>query len=155
MNTLTDIYRTDYSAWALRNAKLLEQGRFSEIDIAHIVEELVEMGASNRNELVNRLRVLLAHLLNWQYQLHQLAEMWEKFQGNSWRATIIEQRVSLQILLEDHPGLKPALEDSIARAYPAAVRLASAETGLLPKTFPETCPYTPRQVLDDHYYPAH
>jgi hypothetical protein len=32
-------YDYDFYAWAMRNAELLRQGRFSEIDAEHIAEE--------------------------------------------------------------------------------------------------------------------
>ena len=49
-----------------------------------IVEELSEMGKSQQHELVNRLRVLLAHLLKWQFQYCRLSEQWAEFEGKSW-----------------------------------------------------------------------
>jgi uncharacterized protein DUF29 len=42
----------DFYAWAMRNAELLRQGRFSEIDAEHIAEELEDMGASAKCELL-------------------------------------------------------------------------------------------------------
>ena len=61
-------YRDDFHAWALQNAHFLREGRFAEIDIENIAEELEDMGASKGRELESRLGVLLAHLLKWVYQ---------------------------------------------------------------------------------------
>ncbi len=40
---------------------LLRAGRLSEIDVAHIAEEIEALGRSERRELVSRLAVLLLH----------------------------------------------------------------------------------------------
>jgi biopolymer transport protein ExbB/TolQ len=37
-------------AWALHNAQLLREGKFSEINIEHIIEELESMGKSDKRE---------------------------------------------------------------------------------------------------------
>ena len=41
-------YEDDLYAWALKNADLLRQGRFAEIDVDNIAEELESMGRSER-----------------------------------------------------------------------------------------------------------
>jgi hypothetical protein len=91
----------DFYAWAMRNAELLRQGRFSEIDAEHIAEELEDMGASAKCELLNRLRVLLAHLLKWQYQ--------PDWRSKGWKYTIKEQRRRIDRLLQENPSLRHKL----------------------------------------------
>jgi hypothetical protein len=153
MTDLTNLYDTDYPAWAQRHAELLRARRFEELDIVHLVEELGDMSKSDRRELRSRLLVLIAHVLKWEYQYGTLAERWREFKGDSWRATIIEQRKQLADLLKQSPGLKNVLIDTIAAAYPDAVELACDETGLPSTTFPECCPYRPEQLLDKTFYP--
>jgi len=153
MTTLATLYETDYAQWAQRNAELLRARRFEELDIAHLLEELSDMSKSDRRELHSRLLVLLAHLLKWQFQYRTLTERWREFDGRSWRATIIEQREQLADLFRQSPGLTAAIEESIAAAYPAAVRLAHKETGLARKTFPDSCPYDQEEIFSDDFYP--
>jgi hypothetical protein len=49
----------------LKSAELIRQGKFSELDVEHIAEELEGMARSDRRELINRFAILLA-LLKWQ-----------------------------------------------------------------------------------------
>ena len=56
--------------------------------------------------------------------------------------------------LIDNPGLKPRQEELFAAAYRRARKEAAVETGLLLKTFPETCPFTVEQALDDDFWPG-
>ena len=81
-------YDTDFYGWAMEPATLLRQRRLVEADIENIAEEIESMGRSEKRELVNRLTVLIAHLLKWQHQ--------PGLRGNRWRRTILEQRGHLE-----------------------------------------------------------
>ena len=153
MSPLSNLYDQDYSAWAAETAELLRQGRFSELDVGHLVEELGDMAKTQRHELVSRLRILLAHLLKWQFQYRQLSERWAEFEGKSWRNTLIEQRLALRYLLEESPGLKGYLSEAVTKAYPQPVELASRESELPIETFPGPCPYSEPQILDPDFLP--
>lgn len=75
-------------AWLQQQAEFLRQGRFAELDVEHLSEELESMGASDKRELASRLTVLLTHLLKWQCQAER--------RGVSWRLTIAEQRRAIR-----------------------------------------------------------
>jgi hypothetical protein len=154
MSDLSDLYDTDYAEWARRNARLLRAGDFGALDVAHLLEELDDRANSERRELENRLTILLAHLLKWQYQLPQLSERWREFDGRSWRSTIIEQRDRLAKRLRETPSLKPVLRQMLPEAYADAVALAAKESGLPAATFPPSCPYGEAELLDESFYPA-
>lgn len=153
MNQATIIYDQDFYGWIQHNIALLRQGRWMEIDTNILMEELDSMAKRDKHELVSHFKILIAHLLKWQFQLQQLAELWQTFQGHSWRCSIIEQRDQIHSQLELSPSLRPQLQEAINKAYPAAVTLAVKETRLPKSTFPNTCPYTLDQLLDDEYYP--
>ncbi|BAP56709.1 hypothetical protein THII_2412 [Thioploca ingrica] len=144
MNKAID-YETDFYAWASYNAQLLREGKFSELDIEHIAEELESMGKNNKRELISRLKILIGHLLKWQYQ--------PGGRSTSWRGSIVEQRLQLNDLIEYSPSLKPQLLEAITQAYPHAVELASDDTGFLESVFPEICPYSQEQILTKGFFP--
>ena len=153
MNPYTQIYEQDIDAWIDQQVRLLKEGRLREIDVEHLIEELQDMGKSNRRELESRLIILIAHLLKWQFQREALSDQWKEFEGKSWRNTIIEQRVQLLFLLKKVPSLRAMMQDAIADVYPEARRLAIRETDFEPNVFPKQCPYAPDQLLDEDYYP--
>jgi len=153
MSELSALYSNDYTAWAHKTAEFLRAGRFADLDIDHLLEELEGMGASERNELENRLRVLLAHLLKWQYQYQQLSDRWQEFDGRSWRNTLKTQRNEILFLFERKPGTKRFFEEAIVESYHYARVLAADETNLSLDTFPATCQYSQAQILDKDFYP--
>lgn len=136
-------YETDFYAWAQYNADLLRQRQFSELDIEHLVEELESMGKRDRRELTSRFKILLAHLLKWQYQ--------PSYRCSSWRGSIAEQRLQINDLIKANPSLKSYLPEAIISAYPEALELASDETGLPQSIFPTTCTYSIEQLLDKNF----
>ncbi len=139
------LYEKDFYAWAIHNAQLLKSRKLSEIDIDHIAEEIESMGKSEKRELLNRLAILLAHLLKWKYQPAK--------QSKSWEFTIKEQRFELNDLLIDSPSLKQNLIKQLSHAYQKALLLAEKETGLFKKTFPKECPFSLKQALQKDYLP--
>jgi len=146
-------YEQDFNYWIEQHIALLREGKLNEIDVEHLLEELEDMGKSNQNELESRFRVLLAHLLKWQFQYQQLQEQWKTFTGGSWRGSIREQRKGITKKLKQNPSLKRHLAAAVKEAYPDAIDIASDETGLPTATFPHECPYTLEQLLNDNFFP--
>jgi len=153
VNNLATEYDQDFDSWIQQHIALLKQGRVNEIDIEHLIEELEDMGKSHRRELVNCFIPLIAHLLKWQYQYKQLQDRWGSFTGGSWKGTITEQRTKFARLLKQNPSLNSCLQDAVSDAYPDALKIAVNETDLPKSTFPENCPYTIEQLLDENFYP--
>ncbi|MFM6312627.1 MAG: DUF29 domain-containing protein, partial [Dolichospermum sp.] len=98
-----------------------------------------------RQELRNRLALLLGHLLKWQFQTEK--------RSSSWLSTIREQRIQIKLLLQDSPSLKPYLEEVFLTAYELGLALAMRETQLGQQIFPEICPYTCEQTLNSEFLP--
>lgn len=137
------MYESDIISWAQEQARFLRAGRYDLLDIEHIAEEIEDVGRSEQRELADRMVLLLAHLLKWQYQPgHQTA---------SWRRTIIEQRKGIKKRIARSPGLRPMLTDADwqAEIWADAVAQAASATGLA--DFPETCQWSwfDEVLLDD------
>jgi ribosomal protein L29 len=137
---MSDLYQRDFHAWAAEQANLLRQGDLAAADLAHLIEELEQMGHSTEDQLVNRLGILLAHLLKWRYQ--------PSHRGNSWRLTIAEQRRRIARLMRRNPSLKHVLPEALADAYGDAILLAQRETGLPEAAFPADCPFSFADALE-------
>ncbi|MEY2977483.1 MAG: DUF29 domain-containing protein [Prochlorotrichaceae cyanobacterium] len=138
-------YETDVAAWAVEQAELLRQQRFDVLDWEHIAEELEDVGKSEQRELASRFAVLIAHLLKWQFQSDRRSKSWER--------TIKEQRKALAFHLKKVPSLKPKLRDSdwLEAIWSDAVTIAIRETALA--DFPENCPWTIEEILDQGWFP--
>jgi len=139
------LYETDFYSWTQEQARLLRVGNMSMLDMDNILEEIEAMGRSEKRNLVSRLSLLLAHLIKWQYQPEK--------KGKSWRLTIAHQRIAINDLLKDSPGLKSMLGEKTTDAWRNAVREAEAETGISRKRFPKECPWSFEEFMDEAFWP--
>jgi len=138
-------YELDFYAWITRNVALLRAGRLNDIDAEHIAEELESMGKRDLRQLRSRLQVLVMHLLKWQYQPDR--------HSKSWLTTIDHQRDQIEMLIIDSPSLRRELKPTLVMIYPKAVRDAQRETGLSENVFPEACPFSLDDILDQQFLP--
>ncbi len=140
------LYETDFYAWTQEQAKFLRHHQWSQLDLLNLIEEIESLGRQERQELRNRLSVLIRHLLKWEYQPEQ--------RSHSWLATIRVQRRETLKLLSDNPSLKPCLEEALQEAYQNSRDLALGETNLSLSTFPKEYSYTLEEILSDRFYPG-
>lgn len=141
----TATYNTDFYGWTQQQVNLLKSGRFSEMDVTNIIEEIESMGRSEKCSLESRLTVLFVHLLKWQYQSER--------RGKSWTFTINEQRRKVRKLLLQNPGLNFELAKVLEDAYEDAVFKASYETGINSAVFPKLNPWSFEQVMNADFFP--
>lgn len=140
------LYETDFYAWSQQQASLLRDRRWQQIDLQNLAEEIESWGKQQRQELRNRLSLIIGHLLKWEYQ--------SQSRSRSWLATLRIQRLDTAELLQDNPSLKPDLETVLNKAYLRGVELAVRETDLPSRTFPPQCPYSLAEILDAGFYPG-
>ncbi len=142
---LANLYEQDYALWLDTTGQLLKAGRLAEVDIANLLEELNDMGRSEKQALTSNLIVVLMQLLKYAYQPGQ--------RSNSWRFTLKEHRRRLQEALDISPSLRPYFEQILADCYQEARDLTATETGVGLENFPIENPFTQEQVLDRKYLP--
>jgi hypothetical protein len=143
--TKNTLYEQDFNLWLETTINSLREGKLLEIDYENLIEELESMGKRDRNALKSNLKILLMHLLKYQYQPEKLT--------NSWLYTITEHRQRIRDSLETSPSLKSFLREVFDRSYQDARRLASDETGLSINTFPQNCPFIFEDILNLDYLP--
>jgi len=141
-----NLYETDFYAWTQEQATLLRSNQWSQLDLPNLIEEIESLGKQERQELRNRLSVLLGHLLKWEYQ--------PSHRSRSWLATLRIQRRDISRLLNDNPSLRSHLDQIFQDAYENGRDLAMGETNLPEDVFPVECPYSVSEILSDRVYPG-
>jgi hypothetical protein len=140
----TNLYDQDFYQWTQQMAIALREGQWDQLDLENLAEEIESVGRSEKRELNSRLRVLLIHLLKWQFQSER--------RSHSWQSTITEQRIQLESVLADSPSLKGWVPDLLEVAYRQARIKAADETQLAIATFPDLCPYDLADVLRSDFW---
>ncbi len=142
--TTKTLYDTDFVEWSAHTAQLLREGRFEEVDLENLAEEVEDLGKSDRSAVRSQLTRMLSHLVKQRIQPER--------SGASWRASIVGGRLEIDIKLEDSPSLRRHLAENLQKIYRRAVRDALQESNLTERArelnIPKDCPYTLQELLD-------
>ena len=140
-----DLYEQDFCLWIEQAVNLLAENRLTELDRENLIEEIKDMGNSQKNALESNLEIVLMHLLKYKYQPEK--------RSNSWLSTLFEHRRRLQKAFKTSPSLKRYFLEEFIDCYEAARESASLETGLDINLFPSESIFTHDQVFDKSYFP--
>ena len=149
------LYDSDLQLWIEQTIQQLQNHEFESLDIQHLIEELVDLGKSEKNTLRSNLKILLAHLLKLKIQ-HDAPDSMK----GSWYSSVVEHRQRVLDNLADTPSLKSFLVEAIEKAYPDARKLAIKEAKFakfgvrIPEEseYPITFPFSIEQILNDDFY---
>jgi uncharacterized membrane protein YccC len=122
-------YEDDYAMWAEEQAAALAAGRFADLDLVNLADEVGDLSRSLDHALTSHLKVLLAYLLEREFQPERATRSWE--------LTERDQADDIEELLRQAPSRRPRLKGMIPAAYRRARRLAARETRLSPDMFSE------------------
>lgn len=142
---LSRLYDEDFYLWVLRNAELIRQRRFDEIDVDNVAEEIESLGRCDKHEVRSRLATLLRQLLIWRhYPIRR---------DKNLIIAVMHQRWQIELVLQDSPTLRREMSSMLAKNYGWAREMAAIETGLPEEAFPKDCDWSLEQVLDEHFWP--
>ena len=148
---MASLYEADFYAWTQeQSAKLRElitTRTNLDLDLENLAEEVDGMAGSDRRELVNRLSIILVHLL-------KLAYCFYPDPRKTWLDSVQAQRKSLDILFDQSPSLRRLAPELLDRAYTRALAQAETETiDLSMDRLPAVNPFALEDMLDLTYVP--
>jgi hypothetical protein len=149
------LYEQDFQRWLEETTKLLKNHNFNALDLDHLIEELNDLGNFSKLSLESNLTILLAHLLKLTIQANVPDSI-----KNSWYNSVDEHRQRIKKQLQKTPSLKSYWDTALSEAYPDARKLAikegqRAKFGISPpllSDYPNTCPFSQDQILNDDFY---
>ena len=152
---LASLYEEDFQRWIEETSNCLKNHNFEAIDIDHLIEELDELGNTNKAILESDLAILVGHLLKLSIQLDAPDTM-----KNSWYNSVDEHRQRVKRQLKKTPSLKSYWTTAVLEAYIDARKLAikegqRAKFGVTTHTeneYPEQCPFSQFQILNEDFY---
>ena len=109
------LYERDFLRWTTDTVTKLKAKNFEQLDLQNLIEEIEDLGRSQKKELKSRLLVLLEHLLKRLY-----VNSPDNHRG--WEITINEQRRQLELEIEDSPSLKTIWDESFHAAWRLALK---------------------------------
>jgi Domain of unknown function DUF29 len=143
--TAEDLYEEDFFVWSKKQAALLRERRFDELDLPNLIEEVEDLGGALERAVRSRARTIMEHLLKLQHSPAQDPRL-------GWRATVRTQRSEL--LNDLTPSLRRRLADDLPEVYARArhdVEGSLRDHGeqSAADALPATCPYALDQITGD------
>lgn len=150
MKTLTQsqlkkLYEIDEHLWLEETIKILEENCLQELDLEHLIEELVSLLKRDKNRVSSFLEQIIRHLLLLQYWNEE-----RERNKNHWQAEIQSFRTQLRKYLTTN--LHNYLDNEINIIYQDALDYVRQKTGFS-VDFPQECPYILEQLLDKKFLP--
>ncbi len=142
---MSEKYSTDFNLWIDQTAQLLRERRWHEIDLPNLIQEVENLGKSERRGIASQLTRLLLHLLKWQYQ--------PQLRTDSWLDSITDARTQIELAIEDSPSLSNYPAEQLEKSYQRARLQAARQTKMNVSVFPEICPYSLELVLAEDWLP--
>jgi hypothetical protein len=140
-----ELHDEDFYAWAGSQAQLLREGRFDELDLENLIEEVEDLGGALKRSVQKRAITIMLHLLKLQHSPADDPRL-------GWRETVRTQRTRLRIDLT--PNLRRVLADDLSDLYDRARNDAEASLrdygeDAEADALPDACPFTLDQITGD------
>ena len=140
------MYEQDYYLWLEETIKQLKTRQLANLDYDNLIEELEDLGNERKNAVKSLLEQVMRHLL--------LLEYWsEESERNfyHWQGEILGFRHQLEDKLTTN--LRNYLAEEMTTIYKRALKQVKIKTKYK-VDFPEECPYSLEQLLDENYSPT-
>jgi Domain of unknown function DUF29 len=148
------LYENDFYAWTRDQAQALRRLAANRpnlaLDFPHLIEEVADLGFSQRDAVRSQLRRIIEHCLKLEYSPARDPRV-------GWHETIIDARIVLEDKLTRtlRRGLQrhlPVLYNQARRMVDGSLRLhGEAEAA---DALPAKCPYRLADLLRHEWYPA-
>ena len=146
--TISNLYDSDYQLWVENTINQLRRGDFQAVDWQNLLEELADLGKSERRALESLLTRLLEHLLKLTYWQSQ-----RDYNQAGWKKEIRNFRIQIKKILKESPSLKLYLREILQECYLDARNLLIDETELDASIFPLEVLANLEEILDQNWLP--
>jgi hypothetical protein len=139
------LYEADFYVWSREQAALLRAGRYEELDLQNLIEEVDDLGLSLYRSVRSRVRTIIEHLLKLEHSPAGGPR-------DLWRDTIAVQRADLEddLTASMRARIEAELPKQYERARAAAARaLHRHGEEAAADALPAACPYTLEQLAGD------
>jgi hypothetical protein len=120
MNNIKQLYETDFNLWVEKTVEIIKNRDVKNMDWENLLEEIEDMGASQKRSLDSYMQRLIEHILKLKYW-HSELDRNEK----GWRSEVVNFRNRINRLLKKNPSLKNYLVSEYLDNYQDAIAAMS------------------------------
>jgi Domain of unknown function DUF29 len=141
---MNQLYGQDFNLWLKEIAIAIKNRDVSNMDWDNLLEEIEDMGASQKRALRSYLNRLIEHIFKLKYWTSERDR-----NRNNWRIEITNFRREAKSILEDSPSLNQYLAENYLFWYDKSVKgLQKSKVFDLPNHEPISLD----EMLDDNYF---
>ena len=144
-----ELYEKDLYAWSKKNAQLLRERKFDELDIEHLAEEIESVGKHEEDYFVSNLIPLVSHLFKLKFATEQELERCKK----GWIDTVEEQRRRCNKYLKKNPSLKYKQDELYDEAFESGCAQAAIGLGKDKLEIFESYSFSLEKCLSNDFFP--
>lgn len=135
------LHETDFAKWLEEQTSLLKQKRFNELDIEHLIEEMEDLGGSEKSAIESHLTIIMMHMIKQQMQPERASKSWDD--------SIVNGRVQINKILKRNPSMRNYLHSVYHECFKDAVKYASKEMGKDLKAILPGCSWNLKDILGE------
>jgi hypothetical protein len=138
---MNNLYNTDFNLWLVQTARAIKNKELHEMDWDNLLQEIEDMGASQKRALRSYTKRLVEHILKLKY--------WEeeKRNYNHWRAEVVNFRDEIDQILKDSPSLKNYLRKNYRDWFDSSVKSKNQEFAI-----PTDCFIELDKILEQDFF---
>jgi len=144
MTRLKQLHQQDFNLWTEKVKSKIQQRDFEDMDWDNLLDEIEDMGKSDRRALRSYTQRLIEHIFKLKY--------WKEERDrnkNGWKLEIINFRTQISNILEDSPSLRNYLDDNYLNWYEQSLRKYRKSDVFI---VPQHKPVELESLLNDSYF---
>lgn len=139
---MKNLYDTDFNLWINKTVTALKNKNMETIDWDNLIEEIEDMGRSQKNALESYLQRLIEHILKLQYWEEEKVRCYR-----GWRSEVVNFRKRIKRILKKNPSLNNYLKEQYREIYQDAIAIMSQQFDI-----PDEEIITSEKLLQDDYF---
>ena len=136
------LYERDFNLWINETLTSLKTRNMETIDWDNLIEEVEDMGRSQKHALESYLQRLIEHILKLKYWEQEKARCYK-----GWRSEVINFRNRIKRIIKKNPSLKNYLIEQYSEIYQDAIATMSEQFDIPSETKIES-----ENILSDDYF---
>ncbi len=139
---LKKLHDRDFNLWIEEIKHKIQHRDFNEMDWDNLLDEIEDMGASQKRVLDSYTQRLIEHILKLKYWHSELSR-----NQRGWMVEITNFRTSINRILKKNPSLKNYLAEEYEEIFAAAIRAMKLLFEIPEKSFIEL-----EQIMQENYF---
>ncbi|MDJ0536690.1 MAG: DUF29 domain-containing protein [Xenococcaceae cyanobacterium MO_207.B15] len=136
------LYERDFNLWISETLKSLKTKNMETIDWDNLIEEIEDIGRSQKNALESYLQRLIEHILKLRYWEQEKARCYR-----GWRSEVVNFRNRIKRIIKKNPSLKNYLTEQYPEIYQDAIATMSQQFDIPSEKMIES-----EKILEDNYF---